>query len=193
MTSVRRTIGSLPKKKSPGSPSSPDYGMISTPAERTLPTSARKRDYDPSLSRPTIDQIAMGLHTSRTPHLRPLSSTPSPYSPSRRSASPLVLPPPPARSSLKQPTTSPGTFSGNNPASASSTTVTSNNPPTPKSPMKSMSTLRVRMARFLPRTRNASAPPSRLSSTTSSPRGSMDFPTPKKAVRFSAQVKPADD
>ncbi|KAF8074727.1 hypothetical protein FPV67DRAFT_1474731 [Lyophyllum atratum] len=186
MTSVRRSIGSLPKKRGPESPKPSDYGMVSTPAERTLPTSTRYRDYNDS-PRPTIEQIAMGLHTSRTPHLRPLSRSPSPYS--RRSASPLVLPPPPARSSLKQPTAA--KFAQNTPASASSTTVTSKNPPAPKASTNSITSIKVRMARFLPRSRTASAPPSMLSSATSSPRASAEFHAPKKAVRFSTQLEPA--
>lgn len=181
--------------------------MISTPAERTVTPSARYRDYSPTNSRPTIEQIAMGLHTSRTPHLRPLSSSPNPYSQrnsapgsqyhaspydksSRRSASPLVLPPPPTRSSMKNRGTSntttstinPGNPVDHSPASTSSSTVTSNNPPSSQS---SISLIKFRMSRFLPKPRTTSAPPSILSSPASSPRGSSDFHTTKKAVRFS--------
>ncbi|KAG6832668.1 hypothetical protein H0H87_000850 [Tephrocybe sp. NHM501043] len=162
-----------------------DYGMISTPAERTLPTSTRYRDYTPS--RPTIEQIAMGLHTSRTPHLRPLNASSPPHSHSRRSASPLVLPPPPARSSLKQPAPSHATLADNGPASASSSTLASTHTPAPtKTPISS---IKVRMARFLPRSRISSAPPSILSSSPTSPRTSAEIPTPKKAVRFSVSVE----
>ncbi|GLB43402.1 hypothetical protein LshimejAT787_1303030 [Lyophyllum shimeji] len=192
MTSVRRSIGSFPKKRGPQSPRPSDYGMISTPAERTVSTSTRYRDYNAN-SRPTVEQIAMGLHTSRTPHLRPLSPSPNPYSHSHRSASPVILPPAPARSSLKKPTTLPAKFAENNPASSSSTTVTSTNSPAPRSSTSSITSIKVRMARFLPRYRNASAPPSVLSSSGSSPRTSVEFHTPKKAVRFSTQVEPVSD
>ena len=47
--------------------------MYSTPEERhpyTPPRVARSRYTDASSERPTIEQIAMGLHISRTPHLR---------------------------------------------------------------------------------------------------------------------------
>ncbi|KAG6908790.1 hypothetical protein DXG01_003319 [Tephrocybe rancida] len=187
MTSVRKSIGSFPKKRGPESLKPTDYGMISTPAERTLPTSTRYRDYTPS--RPTIEQIAMGLHTSRTPHLRHLSSSPPPNSHSRRSASPLVLPPPPARSSLKKPASTPATLADNGPASASSSTLASTHTPMSKPLITPMSSIKVRMARFLPRSRISSAPPSVLSSSTSSPRTSLEIQNPKKAVRFSVSTE----
>ncbi|KAG5729806.1 hypothetical protein E4T56_gene989 [Termitomyces sp. T112] len=174
MTTVRRSIGSFPKKRGPES-SSNSYGMISTPAERSLSTSTRYRDN--TASRPTIEQIAMGLHTSRTPHLRPLNAA---LPQSRR-----VLPPPPARSSLKQTSSSPATLAEEGPASASSSTLASINPSSSKALTTPMSSIKVRMARFLPRTRISSAPPSILSSSSSSPRASTEIQTPKKAVRFS--------
>ncbi|RDB15782.1 hypothetical protein Hypma_003703 [Hypsizygus marmoreus] len=207
LTTVRRSIISATPRKRSESQRPIDYGMISTPAESTITPPSRNL-HDPSTSRPTIEQIAMGLHTSRTPHLRPLSLSPNPYSqrsasasqpslhksydsPSRRSNSPFVLPPPPTRSSLKQRSTSAVTsttlptrnHAGNFPASASSTTVTSNNPPTPQSSTRSIS-IKFRMSRFLPKSRNSSAPPSMVSTAVSSPRGSAEFQT-KKAVRFS--------
>ncbi|KAG6823376.1 hypothetical protein H0H92_010448, partial [Tricholoma furcatifolium] len=164
---------------------SSSYGMISTPAERNLPTSTRYRNYTPS--RPTIEQIAMGLHTSRTPHLRPLNNSPT-NSRSRRSASPIVLPPPPARSSLKQPISTPVTLIENDPASASSSTLASTQPPTRKLATP-ISSFKSRMARLLPRSRISSAPPTLLSSASSSPRTSTELPTPKKAVRFSISTE----
>ncbi|KAG6336461.1 hypothetical protein ID866_2632 [Astraeus odoratus] len=48
-------------------------GMYSTPEERHPYASSRatrSRYSDASFERPTIEQIAMGLHISRTPHLR---------------------------------------------------------------------------------------------------------------------------
>lgn len=183
--------------------------MISTPAERTPFTPSRFRQPDAPSSRPTVEQIAMGLHVSRTPHLRaqpypyaqrnsapgsqhPLHHT-SPYDkPQRRSGSPVVLPPAPTRSSLKKPATS-NSASSINPAanvglmlaSASSSTVTSTKQ---AAPHRSITSLKFRMARFLPGSR--SAPSSMLSSPVSSPRGSTsESQIPKKAVRFSTNVE----
>ncbi|KAF8887310.1 hypothetical protein BD779DRAFT_1672768 [Infundibulicybe gibba] len=67
-----------------------------------------------SSARPSVEQIAMGLHLSRTPHFRPQSHQP--------------LPPPPARSSMKSHTPSPS-VSTTPLCSASSTTITSTTPP----------------------------------------------------------------
>ncbi|KAG6898325.1 hypothetical protein C0992_011917 [Termitomyces sp. T32_za158] len=177
MTTVRRSIGSFPKKRGPESSKASAYGMISTPAERSLPTSTRYRDS--AASRPTIEQIAMGLHTSRTPHLRPLNAGLPPVPQSRR-----VLPPPPARPSLKQTSSSPATLADDVPTSASSSTLASTSLSS-KVLTPPMSSIKVRMARFLPRTRISSAPPSVLSSSAPSPRASTEIQMPKKAVRFS--------
>ncbi|KIJ65611.1 hypothetical protein HYDPIDRAFT_130934 [Hydnomerulius pinastri MD-312] len=64
--------------------------MYSTPEERhqyNHSRGARSRHTDTS-GRPTIEQIAMGLHVSRTPHLRPIGNPlqrhSAPTSPSRR-------------------------------------------------------------------------------------------------------------
>lgn len=93
--------------------------MYSTPEESRppIPSPYSVRD----APRPTIQQIAMGLHISRTPHLRPLrSDSPSttqrgrsssqPLQASKRSSTniysrdtPVMLPPPPPRSSMKKP------------------------------------------------------------------------------------------
>jgi hypothetical protein len=52
-------------------------GLLSTQEESTARHLVHQfRDPDPAASRPTVEQIAMGLHLSRTPHLRPLSSSP---------------------------------------------------------------------------------------------------------------------
>ncbi|KAF9006079.1 hypothetical protein BDQ17DRAFT_1352697 [Cyathus striatus] len=173
-------------------------GMYSTPEERSpsrLNSSFRVTDQ--SSSRPTIEQIAMGLHVSRTPHLRPLGS--SRYTYSQRSAphstasaphhrppsSPVTLPPPPARSSLKKPSTGSSTSS---PAlsphfspSASSTTVTSMTPSaqSPRSPLS----LKARMARLLHGSKSALAP----TTAQSTPRDSINLAMPKKAVRFTTE------
>ena len=166
------------------------------------------READPASSRPTIQQIAMGLHTSRTPHLRPLASSsytfsqrPSvPHSPNSyehhhhktTTAVPLILPPPPTRSSMKKPSPSATSSSGSpaislpfSNASATSTTLTSL---TPSRSPRSFAGLKSRMARFLPNARSTSLPTSLASSPLSSPRSSsFESPQPKKAVRFTTE------
>ena len=143
----------------------------------------------------------MGLHVSRTPHLRPVRSshTHHPHfhdAPSRRATSPLIPPPAPSRSSLKKPPTSNSTSSTGvgptpalSPASASSTTVVSNSPSTPYSSNRSLMSLKLRMSRFLPGSRSGSAP----SSLSSSRGGTPDLQTPRKEVRFSTQLMEEED
>jgi len=232
ITSVRRSLlGSTPKSRSQ-KVTSPFHltvvlhshrfqrtGMISTPAESTLPTYPRGRDHDPSTSRPTVEQIAMGLHISRTPHFRPLSAGSSshysqrshssgslPHHPHRHyhthpydksSSRPFALPPPPPRSSMKQrelsnPTPEMTSRTSASPASASSTTVTSHLSPSSHS-SSSSSFLKFRVPRFFPRLRNGSSAPSSVSSAGSSPHASADQLPPKKAVRFSSQSGPETD
>ncbi len=166
-----------------------------------MPSSFRQRDL--SSSPPTIEQIAMGLHLSRTPHLRPAGGQyHSPYGrtsaqgsqqhhhaqneTSRRTAPSVVLPPPPARSSLKKPGS---TVSSANPglSTASSTTVTSNCPSTPQS-NRSLTSLKLRMSRFLPGARCVSAPSSVMGSPASSPRTSTSdiLPPEKGCAVFNA-------
>ncbi|KAF8966340.1 hypothetical protein BDZ97DRAFT_705037 [Flammula alnicola] len=172
------------------------------------PQQQQFRDPDPVSSRPTIEQIAMGLHISRTPHLRPLGSSPyafsqrnsaphsaSPYEHHHHRTTPITLPPPPSRSSLKKPSAtitssssspavSPLPFSS---ASGSSTTVTSVTP-SPAQSSRSFAAIKFRMSRFLPHNRATSAPSSMMSSPVSSPRTSTsDFPQQKKAVRFTTE------
>ncbi|PPQ74289.1 hypothetical protein CVT26_003887 [Gymnopilus dilepis] len=198
--SVKRTLSptSGPRRRHTEYPKS---GMRSTNEEfRPAASSQPFRDPDPAASRPTIEQIAMGLHRSRTPHLRPLS--PSSYSfPQRNStshsgnpydnphrATPVVLPPPPSRSSMKKPSTSSSSSPVVTPpfSSTSSTTATSVSPSSSQSP-RSFAAIKFRMSRLLP-TRSSSAPSSMMSSTMSSPRTSTsDFPAPKKAVRFTTE------
>lgn len=109
--------------------------MYSTPAENSPPTPSAYSFHDRPDTRPTIEQIAMGLHVSRTPHLLPQRSSSAshihhhPHHHTRRSVdsprvhsqlltrptthlrrastSAVVLPPPPPRSSLKKPTRTP--------------------------------------------------------------------------------------
>jgi len=141
----------------------------------------------------------MGLHISRTPHLRPLRSSPYAFSqpnsapcehPHRR-ATPITLPPPPSRSSMKKPSATVASSSSSpalsppfSHASGSSTTVTSATPSSAQLP-RSFAAIKFRMARFLPHNRSSSAPTSMVSSPASSPRTSIsEFPHAKKAVRF---------
>ncbi|PPQ64784.1 hypothetical protein CVT24_007870 [Panaeolus cyanescens] len=179
-------------------------GMQSTFEESTANSQLPQfRQPDPVSSRPTIEQIAMGLHISRTPHLRPLGSSTysfpprhpnnyssNPYDLHNHRSTPITLPPPPSRSSMKKPSATVVTSSSSSPAlsppfshqSGSSTTMTSitpssTNPPRPFSAIKS------RMARFLPRSASMSAT-STMVSTLDSPRSSTSVPPQKKAVRF---------
>ncbi|KAI0333811.1 hypothetical protein GY45DRAFT_1243772 [Cubamyces sp. BRFM 1775] len=124
MHTVRRISYSTPKKRDRGQP---EGGMYSTPAETSLPTPSAYNFHDRPDTRPTIEQIAMGLHISRTPHALPHRSTTHPLVLSSRrsgdspraashshlltrpsaqtrraSMSAVALPPPPIRSSLKK-------------------------------------------------------------------------------------------
>lgn len=148
----------------------------------------------------------MGLHISRTPHLRPLRSSPyafsrpnsaphsaHPYEHPHHRATPITLPPPPSRSSMKKPTAT-ATSSSSSPAlsppfshaSGSSTTVTSVTPSSAQLPRSFA--IKFRMARFLPYSRSVSAPTSMVSSPTDSPQTSTsELPHPKKAVRFTTE------
>ncbi|KIJ20919.1 hypothetical protein PAXINDRAFT_95901 [Paxillus involutus ATCC 200175] len=75
----------------------PRTGMYSTPEERhpRNPSRAPRSRYpDTSSHRPTIEQIAMGLHVSRTPHFRPIGTPLQrhsvPSSPSRRNINAVI-------------------------------------------------------------------------------------------------------
>ncbi|KAH7890781.1 hypothetical protein F5I97DRAFT_81123 [Phlebopus sp. FC_14] len=96
-TSMRKTFShhsfNTPRKKQCEDPRG---GMYSTPEERYShhpSRSPRTRYPENPSSRPTVEQIAMGLHISRTPHLRPISSPLQRYSapstPSRRTMKPV--------------------------------------------------------------------------------------------------------
>ncbi|KAJ6591712.1 hypothetical protein DFH09DRAFT_1137779 [Mycena vulgaris] len=177
ITSVRRTL-STAKRRDPGAPSA----MYSTQAERNPernPYTPTRFRYD--TTRPTVEQIAMGLHLSRTPHLRGPPKYPAPASHPQLARPPIPLPPPPARSSLKKTVLAPST--------SSTTDVASTAPSTPHSSDRSSASLRTRMARFLPHR----APPS-VPSTASSPHtSSSELARPrKKAVRFSTMLEEED-
>ncbi|KAI0060686.1 hypothetical protein BV25DRAFT_1839503 [Artomyces pyxidatus] len=125
----------------------------------TTPTRHRLSDPDPASIRPTVEQIAMGLHLSRTPHLpahlshlapSPVPShTRRPSSHGRSHSLPRVtprLPPPPTRSALKKAGASP---SPTRPASSltmtsASTAPSSSSPSTPTS-----ASTKSRFSRFL--------------------------------------------
>ncbi|KIK61708.1 hypothetical protein GYMLUDRAFT_42738 [Collybiopsis luxurians FD-317 M1] len=182
MSSVRKSLFvsySPPQKKT----LSFATGMYSTPAERTIQHSARLKKPDPSSSPPSVEQIAMGLHISRTPHLRAPSVPQHPYS--QR----IPLPPPPSRSALKKPGQASSSAPSLDPPSASSTTVTSSNfPSTPRS-NRSLFSLKTRMSRFIPgsglQTSSALSSSSPSPPFSSSRDSSSDIVPPKKAVRFS--------
>ncbi|KAF8159512.1 hypothetical protein B0H34DRAFT_407252 [Crassisporium funariophilum] len=213
MMSVKRSLtpSSAPKKRGPEYTKS---GMQSTYEEASAaPPPQLFRDPDPASSRPTLEQIAMGLHVSRTPHIRPLVASPYAFSQRhsathsanpyehyhhhhhRASPTPVVLPPPPSRSSMKKPSTT-ITSSSSSPAfsppfsngSGSSITATSQALPSARVP-RTFAGIKSRMTRFLPSSRSTSLPASMMSSNVSSPRtSSSEFsPHPKKAVRFTTE------
>ncbi|EDR14012.1 uncharacterized protein LACBIDRAFT_305356 [Laccaria bicolor S238N-H82] len=189
MTSVRRSFTPTNKQHQNIS----ILAMRSTPEETQPLPLPQFRDPLYISSPPTIEQIAMGLHISRTPHLRPPRNSQS-MPPNIRRSSSIPIPPPPTRSSLKQPATTLTSSISTPPfssASASSTTITSINPPTPQSGSGRSSPFsfpKFRMSRFLPGTRASSAP----SSPDTSRRNSLADLPQKKAVRFS-QVGGDDD
>ncbi|KAJ7115824.1 hypothetical protein C8R44DRAFT_793371 [Mycena epipterygia] len=180
VASVRRTL-STAKRRDPVDPNP----MYSTAAERNPYNPARFR-FDPPPARPTVEQIAMGLHLSRTPHFRdPPRKYPAPASHPQPARPAVPLPPPPARSSLKKPGLGVPPTALLHGSASSTTDVTSTSPSTPSD--RSSSSLRTRMSRFLPHRAHVS------SSTPSSPRTStseLSQPAPrKKAVRFSSTVE----
>ncbi|KAJ7767424.1 hypothetical protein DFH07DRAFT_328018 [Mycena maculata] len=181
MSSVRRTLG---KRRDPAPNSATLY---STPSERMAQVAFRY-DTPATAPRPTIEQIAMGLHRSRTPHLRGAPKYPAPASHPQPTRTPVPLPPPPPRSSLKKPQL--GLVSN------SSTDVTSTAPSTPHSSDRSSASLRARMSRFLPRgTHRTIIGPVHLSDSASPASSASELPPPlprKKAVRFSSTVEEDD-
>jgi len=180
MSSVRRSVSavSAPKRRQIHSATGV---MYSTPEERDS-SALFHHDRSP----PTIEQIAMGLHMLRTPHMRPrypYSQRPStaphshhsrqytypylnePHSGHvrQRSATSSILPPPPTRSSLKKASTitlesSPGV--GNPGLSASimsASSTTGSSNISPTQSNRSLAYLKIRMSRFLPGFRTSSS------------------------------------
>ncbi|KAI0773281.1 hypothetical protein BD413DRAFT_316781 [Trametes elegans] len=160
MHTMRRFSYSAPKRRERGQP---EGGMYSTPAETSSPTPSAYNFHDRPDTRPTIEQIAMGLHISRTPRALPPRSAQTSPSPTKRygesprfvshnhlltrpsahtrraSMSAVVLPPPPARSSLKKSNKSPSaegsllSTSASDASISTMTTMTSSGPATPRS------------------------------------------------------------
>ncbi|TFK29660.1 hypothetical protein FA15DRAFT_663816 [Coprinopsis marcescibilis] len=207
MITVKRSLAPSSSKRRQDSSRNSHLAMYSTPEERMPPQRRQSRtfqshsDFSGSAAPPTIEQIAMGLHVSRTPHLRPLASSRNPYSRAGGSApahshahTPISLPPPPARSSMKKPTATVSSGSSHVkrsvPTQAPSTATTrsaslAHSSVATRSTGFSFSNF-ARMGRFLS-SRSSSAPSSSLISTpVSSPREStsdLDV-VQKKAVRF---------
>ncbi|KAF8216317.1 hypothetical protein K438DRAFT_385173 [Mycena galopus ATCC 62051] len=187
ISSVRRNLSiSIPRRRDP-LPAGP---MYSTAAERDPYSPPRFREPNAN-ARPTVEQIAMGLHLSRTPHLRGAPKYPAPASHPLPSHKPVPLPPPPARSSLKKPGLPPPPPAVVLHGSTSSTTDVASI----STPHSSDTSLRARMSRFLPQrgTPNSTTTPD--SSALSSPRTSTSeihqplHPPRKKAVRFTSTVE----
>ncbi|KAJ7077880.1 hypothetical protein B0H15DRAFT_557546 [Mycena belliarum] len=183
VASVRRTL-STAKRRDNLPPTNP---MYSTVAERNPynPSRFRFDAHGPAAARPTVEQIAMGLHLSRTPHLRAPPKYPAPASHPQSARPTVPLPPPPARSSLKKPALVPPSAFLPAASTSSTTDVTSTAPSTPRSSDRSRESLRTRVARFLPH-RGLGTAHDPAASARSSPRTSTsDLGVPrKKAVRF---------
>ncbi|KAJ3798504.1 hypothetical protein GGU11DRAFT_780555 [Lentinula aff. detonsa] len=188
MSSVKRSLSGshpvTPKKQLPLETTNA-MGLYSTVAERTVQHSVSLKRQDFDASPPSIEQIAMGLHISRTPHLRP---PPGPNHPFSQRHVPIPLPPPPSRSAMKKPGQTTSSVPSLDPHSISSTTVTSSNlPPTPRS-NRSLRSLTLCMSRLSPSVRYFSPISSSTpqSPTASSGDAAPHLVSPKKAVRFSA-------
>ncbi|KXN92428.1 hypothetical protein AN958_07046 [Leucoagaricus sp. SymC.cos] len=190
--SVRRSI--TPKRHARSDDS---MLMYSTPQERQPSFSASFRDLPDASARPTVEQIAMGLHVSRTPHLRH-----HPRSASYSSPTPSI----PPRSSLKKQTsasTSTVTTSASLHVTAS-TLLPASTSTSPRLPQQhgnggALSSLKSRMARLLPgeRRRSTSAPPNRpfavstasSAETLNSSSSTHHRQKTRKAVRFEESSK----
>jgi hypothetical protein len=186
-------------------------GMCSTLEEGDphVPPRMHTRYKESFATRPTIEQIAMGLHVSHTPHLRnprhQLHSAPSspshvrhPHDPPALHRPTHSLPPPPSRSSLKKAGTS-TTLNSHPPkliaslgASPSSSTI-STSAATPDG-ARSLLSLKFRMSKLILGYRSAPTSP-QIASMASSGSGSEGTrpTTPRKSVRFSTSVLALDD
>ncbi|KAF8347834.1 hypothetical protein F5887DRAFT_954345 [Amanita rubescens] len=190
MSSVRRSFSpSSHKKRDNPSSSIPTIDANS----HVMP--ARYRQDSNAQAPPSIEQIAMGLHISRTPHLRPMNSpqlrsTQSPSLPQSRptsaSSNQQTFP---TRSSLKKSSHGPSSSvshsmtSDLSATSASFSTATSNTLSTPRSG-RSLSSLKLRVpwlsTGFRPSPAAASAP----ARSTNSLHENLKHLPRKKAVRF---------
>ncbi|KAG0709307.1 hypothetical protein DFH29DRAFT_793618, partial [Suillus ampliporus] len=204
--SISQSILTSPRKRHANN-SRGGIGMYSTPEERNPYVHQRMhaRHRESSASRPTIEQIAMGLHVSCTPHLRnprhqshSAPSSPShiryPHDSSALHRPTHSLPPPPSRSSLKKTGTS-TTFNGPLPnsiallgESPSTSTITSAGPATPDG-ARSVLSLKHRMSKLILGYRSVPSS-ARIISVASSGTGSEGTrpTTPRKSVRFSTSV-----
>ncbi|KAH9832535.1 uncharacterized protein C8Q71DRAFT_910049 [Rhodofomes roseus] len=191
-----------------------DSGMYSTPEESRAPIPSPYSVRD--APRPTIQQIAMGLHVSRTPHLRSPRATSPPGSPRGRSGSqpvssykrvgmnipsrstPIILPPPPPRSSLKKPgsPTKSATASltpSTSDLSLTGSTLTMSAPPTPSARSHRAASVSIFPARLQMSMSRILRVPSRKESAASTPlradddsMSSVSSESPRKMVRFSS-------
>ncbi|KIY51924.1 hypothetical protein FISHEDRAFT_70418 [Fistulina hepatica ATCC 64428] len=194
--SVRRSFSlSRPPRRRRNIPDMSDYAMHSTPAEWSS-AAVHTVGHDHNL-RPTVSQIAMGLHISRTPHLRSTSS-PTVVVPRDSLRKPRPLPPSPARSAMRKRDITPflrdtdvsGTVVVRRPPP--SDTASSSTLDMPATSLKDASpaaqgrVFSFKISRFLHPTR-------RLHDGSESSRPSTPNIPPKKAVRFDTPPDFGDD
>ncbi|CAK5281403.1 unnamed protein product [Mycena citricolor] len=176
ITSVRRTLSTATKRR--------DSSEIVHPSPEERNPFVQRFRYDTPATRPTVEQIAMGLHLSRTPHLHASTRYPALASHPQPTLKPVPLPPP-DRSSMKK--SNSGGVQRLTSSVSSATDVTSTTPSTPHS---SKSSLRLRMDKMFPFRGSAVLP----SSSSSSPRTSTSELQPRqKSVRFSAPPVEEED
>jgi len=193
VSSVRRSFSTSQKKR--------NHASVTTAHERDAPIKpSLYREDNASQAPPSIQEIAMGLHVSRTPHLRPLGTSqhssypqkhPGRY-PSQSALHPPSLPTSgsshhataPRRSSLKKPSAAASSSSMSHAMgsdlSVSLSTVTSNTLSTPRS-NRSFSSLKLRVPWL---SSGPSAPPEGADSL----RGKSKHVPRKKAVRFTGHI-----
>ncbi|KAI5117140.1 hypothetical protein M0805_008259 [Coniferiporia weirii] len=177
LAAVRRPSGS--SRKRIGRDRS-EHGMFSTPEERSVsPGATHAAVQQPP---PSIAQIAMGLHTSRTPHLGRATAPATAHASLSASSSTTRVAP--LRPSLKNPGT--GAFPSPHPSRSASPSASFN--PAPRSAIGRFSlaiasTGRAQLDKLLGRVpRSTAASIASLNSIGSSSDG--DLTAPRKAVRF---------
>ncbi|KAF8745518.1 hypothetical protein AX14_008935 [Amanita brunnescens Koide BX004] len=190
MSSVRRSFSPSSQKKrhNPSSSTPHDANPLVMPA----PYRQDSKAHVP----PSIEQIAMGLHISRTPHLRPMNSPQQSHSlpqsrPTSASSNQQTFP---IRSSLKKSSHAPSSSirhsmtSDLSTTSTSFSTATSNTLPTPRSG-RSLSSLRLRVPWRSASTSSRSplAPAAPARSTNLLQENLRHLPR-KKAVRFTGHT-----